>query len=129
MPVLADLGRLALRLQTLVAHEAVPHAMLNGTTTRSPTARLVDGRPDRLDDAHRFVAEDVARRHERGQHLVEVEVGTAQSGRRDLDDRVGRLLDRRVGDRLDPHVARPCHTTALMAAPLWRRRQSLMLTR
>ena len=81
-----------------------PHEMLNGITTRSPGAMFVDLRADLLDDAHRLVAEDVALVDERPHHLVEVEVGAADAGRRDPDDGVGRLLDRRVRDRVDPDV-------------------------
>ena len=62
-------------------------------------------RPHRPHDAHRFVAEDVALRHERAEDLVEVEVGAAQPARRDLDDRVRRVLDRRIGDLVDADVA------------------------
>ena len=63
-----------------------------------PVARLDlgDVRSDGLDDAHRLVAEDVAFAHKRTEHLVQVQVRSADSGRRDPHDRVGRLLDRRV---------------------------------
>ena len=82
-----------------------PQEMLNGITTRSPLARLRDLGADLLDDPHRLVAEDVALAHERAEDLVEVQVGTADAGRRDADDRVGRLLDGRVGDGVDADVA------------------------
>ena len=42
---------------------------------------------------------------ERPHHLVEMEVGPADSARRDPDDGVGRLLDLRVGNRVDANVA------------------------
>ena len=88
-----------------VAHEAVPA----GDVERDDDA-VADGDvrhlgADRLDDAHRLVAEDVALADERPEHLVEVQVGAAEPGRGDADDRVGRLLDRRVGDGVDAHVA------------------------
>jgi hypothetical protein len=57
-----------------------------------------------LDDAHRLVAQDLTLIEERPQHLVEVEVGAADPAGGDADDRVGRLLDRRVGDRVDANV-------------------------
>ena len=59
---------------------------------------------DLLDDAHRLVAEDVALAHERAEDLVEVQVGAADAGRRDADDRVGRVFDARVGDVVDADV-------------------------
>ena len=71
-------------------------------TTRSPTARLVTSAPDLAHDSHRFVAEDVARVHEGAEHLVQVQVGPADVGRRDLDDGVGRLFDLRIGNGVDP---------------------------
>ena len=85
--------------------------MLNGTTTRSPTRELGDLGADRLDDAHRLVAEDVALVEERAEHLVQVQVRAAEPGRGDPDDRVGRLLDRRVGDRVDADVALAVRTS------------------
>ena len=51
------------------------------------------------------MAEDVAGVHERAEHLVQVQVGSADVGRRDLDDRVGGFLDLRVGDGVDADVA------------------------
>jgi hypothetical protein len=63
-----------------------------------------DLRADLLDDAHRLVPENVARVYERAKHLVQVQVRSADAARGDLDDRVGRLLDLRVGDLLDAHV-------------------------
>ena len=76
--VLAHLGGLALRLQARASHiKQWPQEMLNGITTRSPDARSVTVGADLLDDAHRLVAEDVARVDERAEHLVEVQVGAA----------------------------------------------------
>ena len=83
----------------------VPHETLNGTTTRSPTFELGHARPDLGDDAHRLVAEDVALAEERAEHLVEVQVRAADPGGGDLDDHVGRVLDRRVGHGVDADVA------------------------
>ena len=37
-----------------------PHEIVNGTTTRSPFCTRVHAPADLLDDAHEFVAEDVA---------------------------------------------------------------------
>jgi hypothetical protein len=48
---------------------------------------------DLLDYAHRLVPEDIAGSHEGPENLIEVEVGAAQSGRRDTHDGVGGLLE------------------------------------
>ena len=76
----------------------------------APALSIADGevrhrRPLLDDDPHGFVAEDVAGVEERSQRLVEVEIGSAQARRGHLDDDVGVLLDRGVGDVLDAHVA------------------------
>ena len=103
--VLADLGGLALGLQTAVAHEARPAGDLEGDDDPIPGRKVGDAGPDLLHDAHGLVTEDVAFRHERRQGFVQVQVRSAQSGAGDADDRVGRLLDDRVGNLLDPDVA------------------------
>ncbi len=102
--MLVHLRGLALRLQAVGAHPAVPAGDVerNHDPVADGDVRYVGA--DRLDDAHRFVAEDVAIVDERSEELVEVEVRAAQAGRGDPDDRVGRLLDRRIGDGLDPDV-------------------------
>ena len=103
-PLFADLGGLALRLQAEVAHLAGAAGDLEGYD--DPVTDLeVDRRADVLDDADGLVPEDVAGRQERPEHLVEVQVGTADRSRRDPDDGVRRLLDDRFGDGVDPHVA------------------------
>ena len=119
-----------------------PQEMLNGITTRSPRRDVRDVGADLLDDPHRLVAEDVALAHERAEHLVQVQVGAADPGRRDPDDRVGRLLDRRVGDRVDPDVALAvphhclhelpppsCLTLRLPAPDPWKRVRAIACTR
>jgi hypothetical protein len=63
-----------------------------------------DVAPDLLDYPHRFVSKDVPRVDERSHHLVEVQVGAADSGRRDPNDRVVRLLDDWVRNLFDPNV-------------------------
>jgi hypothetical protein len=62
-------------------------------------------RADGLDDAHRLVTEDVTLCQEGAENLVEVQVGPAQAGGGDADDRVGGLLDAGVGDGVHAHVA------------------------
>jgi hypothetical protein len=87
-----------------------------------PVARLDlgDAGADLLDDAHRLVAEDVAGVEERPQHLVQVQVRAAQPGAGDPHDRVGGLLDRRVGHRLDADLALslPRHRTHPACLPI-----------
>ena len=90
-----------------------PQEMLNGTTTRSPTARSPVSVPISTDDAHGLVAEHVALAQVRAEHAVEVEVGSADRGGRDADDRVGRFLDDGVGDVDDARRSRvPCQVSA-----------------
>ena len=56
-----------------------------------------------LDDlAHELMAEHVALLHRRDVAVVDVQVGSADRRRRDLDDRVARIQDDRVGHGLDP---------------------------
>ena len=111
LAVLGDLRRLALRVQVLVAHEAVTAGDVERHDDAVSHLEVAGLGTDRLDDAHRLVAQDVALGHERPEHLVDVQVGAAQARRGDADDRVRRLLDRRVGNLLDPDVplAVPCH--------------------
>ncbi len=97
--------------------------MLKGITTRSPGAMCVDLGADLLDHAHRLVAEDVAGVDERAEDLVEVQVRAADAGRGDADDRVGRLLDRRVVDGVDADVVRSVpghclHRQVLLPTPV-----------
>ena len=105
------LGRLALRLEPGVTHEARPASDVERHDDPVASAQVADVRADLLDDAHRLVADDVAGCHERRHHLVEVEVRAAQTGGGDPHDGVAGLADRRVGDGLDPHVmaAMPHH--------------------
>ena len=91
-----------------------PQEMLNGMTTRSPGLDVGDLGADLLDDAHRLVAEDVTGREERAEHLVEVQVGAADRGRGDLDDGVGRLLDRGSGTSSTRTSRLPCQVSAFM---------------
>lgn len=64
-----------------------------------------DSRTGFFDNADRFVADDIARRHEWRQHFVEMEVRPADRGRGDADDRIGRFLDRGVGHFFDRNVS------------------------
>jgi threonine dehydrogenase-like Zn-dependent dehydrogenase len=77
-----------------------PHAVIDAVADRD----VADLGPDGLDDAHRLVAQDVARVDERAQHLVQVQVRAAQTGARDAHDRVRRLLDGGIGHRVDADV-------------------------
>ncbi len=103
-PVLSDLGRLTLRLQASVAHEARPARDLEGHDDPITWVQTVDLAPHLLDDSHRLMPEHIALAHERSKDLVQVQIGTTQTGRRHLDDGVRRLLDDRVGNGVHPDV-------------------------
>ena len=82
-----------------------PQEMLNGITTRSPGAMWVTSPPTASTMPIGSWPRMSPSRHERRHHLVQVQVRAAQPGRRDPDDRIGRLLDRRIRDRVHPDVA------------------------
>ena len=104
LALLAVLGRLALRLQPLVAHPAVPAGDVERDHHAVARGDVLHVRADGLDDAHRLVAEDVALVDERAEHLVEMQVRAADARAGDADDRVGRLLDGGVRHVVDPDV-------------------------
>ena len=103
--LLAHLGRLALGVEGLVAHEAVAARDLE--RHHHPVA---DRQPrhlgaDLLHDSHRLVPENVTGVHEGAEGLVQVQIRSADVGGGDPHDGVARLLDPRVGHVLD---ATPC---------------------
>src|SRR3954447_16247238 len=119
--LLADLCGLTLRLQALVAHQAVAAGDLKGDHDAVARREVANPGADLLHDAHRLVSEHVAFLHERAHHLVEVQVRAADRRGRDPDHGIGRLLDRRVGYLLDAHVSPSVpgdrfHPTLLSAA-------------
>ena len=77
--LLAHLRRLALRLQLVLAHEAVAAGDVERDDDAVARGDVRDLGADLLDDAHRLVAEDVALVDERAEHLVEVKVGAADA--------------------------------------------------
>ena len=103
-PVLADLGRLALRVQPLAARPAVPAGDVERDHDAVARGQLGDAGAGLLHDPHRLVAEDVALVDERAEDPVEVQVGAAQARRRDPDDHVVGILDARIGDVVDADV-------------------------
>ena len=105
--LLAHLGRLALGLQPLRAHEARSAGDVEGDDHPVADLEFANVRAQLLDDAKRLVPEDVALAEERAEELVQVQIGAADPGGRDLDDHVGRLLEHRIGNRLDAHVTLP----------------------
>ncbi len=70
--LVAHLRRLALGEQLQIAHIATAAGDLEGNDHAVTDREIGDAAADFRDDAHRFVAEDVARLHERPQYLVEV---------------------------------------------------------
>src|SRR4026209_461827 len=54
--------------------------------------------------SHRLVSDDVAARQRRDEAAVAVQVGSADRGRCDSNDRIARMLDLRVGNGLESNV-------------------------
>ena len=82
-----------------------PQEMLNGITTRSPGVICVTSAPTSSTMPIGSWPRMSPGVDERAHDLVEVQVGAADAGRRDLDDRVGRMLEHGIGHRLHAHVA------------------------
>ena len=81
----------------------LPHAMLNGITTRSPGAIWVTSGPT-SSTIPIGSCPHIALLEERAHQLVGVQVRAADRGQRDAHDRVGRLFDPRIRDLLDADV-------------------------
>ena len=67
-------------------------------------AEVAHGRADLVDDAHELVAERVADPGVGHHPVVEVQVGAADRGTADADDRVVGVLDARTVLLLHPHA-------------------------
>ena len=88
--------------------------MVEGTTTRSPTLEVADVAADLLDDADPLVAEDRCRDFMPGIVPADhVQVGAADGAGGEPDDRVGRLLDLRLGDVVEADVPDPVEDDGL----------------
>ena len=98
-----------------------PHAIGNGTTTRSPRRRFVTPAPTSTTSPMNSWPRMSPGLHRRDEAVVEVEVGAADRGRGHADDRVARIEDRRIRDRLDADVPGPCQQTARMVRRSGRR--------
>jgi hypothetical protein len=61
-----------LDLQTLAAHEAVTARDVERNHDSVADPQIASLSADLLDDAHRLVSQDVAGRHERTKHFVEM---------------------------------------------------------
>ena len=116
--LVAHLGGLALRVQPLGAHPAVPATDLERHDDPVPDLEVARLGADLLDDAHRLVTEDVALAHERAERLVEVQVRAADSARGDPDDRIVRFLEIGSGTSSTRTSRRPCQVTAFMTRSL-----------
>ena len=103
--LIADLSGLALGVQAGIAHVAVAAGDLERDHHAVTDLQVPHLGAHLLDDAHRFVAQDVALGHECTQYLVQMQVGTADVGGGDSNDRVGRLLDPRIRDRIHTDLA------------------------
>ena len=113
----AVLGRLALREQVLIAHPAVPAGDVEGDHDPVAGGDVGDLRSDLLDDAHRLVTEHVAGVEVRPEHRVEMEVGAAETGRGDADDRIRRASRSSGPGRSSTRTSSfPCQVSAFISA-------------
>ncbi len=101
--------------------------MLNGITTRSPGLMWVTSAPTSSTIPIGSWPSTSPASMNAPRHLVEVEVGAADRGRGDSHDRVGRLLDRRVGDGVDAHVVGSMPGDRLHRRARFRRRSGSFL--
>ena len=115
--LVAHLGGLALRVELLLAHPAVPAGDLERDGDAVAHLQVTGLRADLDDLAHVLVPEDVADAHEGRQRLVEVQVRAADVGRGDPDDRVGRCLDIGSGTSSTRTSRWPCQVTAFTDVP------------
>jgi hypothetical protein len=103
-PLVADLRCLTLSEQLLITHIASAAGNLEGDHHSVANGEIGYLRADLADDSHRLVAEDVSGVHEGTEHLIEMQVGSTDVGRRHLDDGVRRLFDLRIRHGVHPHV-------------------------
>ena len=101
----AYLSRLALGVEESLAHPAVSAGDLEGHHNSIAGTNLADLATDLEDDPDRLMAEYVPRTHEGAHGLVQVKIGPADIAAGDLDDRVVRFLDDRVGNLFHRDVA------------------------
>ena len=83
----------------------MPARDLEGDHHAVSRGKVGDIGTNRLDDAHRLVAQDQALGDEGGQDLVEVQVRTADSRSRHAHDCVGGILNRGIGHIIYPNVS------------------------
>src|SRR5699024_10250759 len=67
--------------------------------------QIIDGGADFFHDAHRLVADDVALGHKRRQHLIEVQIGSADCSGGYPNNGIGGILNLWIGDFFDGDVA------------------------
>ncbi len=102
----ARVGRLAGGEELAVAEEAFAARDRERDDDAVAHLHARDGGSGFLDDAHEFVAEDVAAFHHRDLSAIDVQVGAADRGRGDAQDDVVGLDDPGVRDAFDAHVLR-----------------------
>ena len=78
--LVADLRRLALRVELLVAHVATAARDLERDDDPVTDRQIGHARDRPRDDAHRLVAQDVAGFMNGAEHFVEMQVGSADVG-------------------------------------------------
>src|SRR5919108_2316335 len=99
------LRSLALRKESLVAHEAPTAGDVEGNDNSISRLYVRHLCSHFLDDAYGLMAEDVTFLHVHPEHFIEVEIGAAYATRGDSYDRVRGLFDYRVGDLLYPQIS------------------------
>src|SRR5262249_3619993 len=101
----------AQRPELLTAKPALAASDGEGDHDAVALAKLAHLRADLDDLAHEFVAEDIPLLHGRNVAVVEMQIGAADGGRRDPQDRIARVENLGVRDPVDLNVslAFPAH--------------------
>ncbi len=110
-------SRVATRKLAALAEEALPAGDDERDDDAIPLHELRHGVSYLDDHAHILVTEDVAGFHRRLISVEQVKVRSADSSGRDLDDDVAGILNLRIGNIVDAHVARSMPTECFHNKP------------
>src|SRR5581483_11989492 len=102
--VFAHLRGFALRVELPIAHPATSAGDPERHDNAIAGLDLRHLAADFLDNAHRFVTDDVALFQKRSQYAVKMQIRTADRGGGDAHDRVGGMLDFRIRNIVDAKI-------------------------